>query len=437
LVSVRNSRAVNRHAIGELNKARQADEETSIAQGILSGRPSQPQAAPSQQIQQPTQPSAESAPQADFSGVEDAFSTSPDDELSSLAPQGTSFGSPATPALRAQLDQMQSGMTEQGGTPPGGAPPGDQQTLGQLFAGGGTSAPVSAPPMPASGPIQITQGLTEDEKELGRQQAAEVPPQQSVTPQPVAPAAPTVSAAAETDPKKTPEFWLDAAGQFEAMGPQFKTYADQARAQAKALGEAGEAGVKVQAGKKKAADESVDDEAKAESAVTGIDETLGLLNELRTHPGLYVLPGNIPFGGEIDIRGTSVSVADLFPGSNMASFFNKHKTLVSNVALRTMQELKALSSQGATGFGALSQKELKVLEDSAGALQLTNKPEDLIKAYDKFMDHLTAARGRIAERYQAKYGTQLNIGAAPERLRVKSVTRKRDGSQLFHPDMQR
>lgn len=45
------------------------------------------------------------------------------------------------------------------------------------------------------------------------------------------------------------------------------------------------------------------------------------------------------------------------------------KNISGQVALATMSRLKALSAQGATGFGALSEKELKLLENSIATLQ--------------------------------------------------------------------
>lgn len=45
------------------------------------------------------------------------------------------------------------------------------------------------------------------------------------------------------------------------------------------------------------------------------------------------------------------------------------KNIAGQVALTTMAKLKALSSAGATGFGALSAPELKLLENSIAALQ--------------------------------------------------------------------
>lgn len=45
------------------------------------------------------------------------------------------------------------------------------------------------------------------------------------------------------------------------------------------------------------------------------------------------------------------------------------KNISGQVALATMSKLKALSAQGATGFGALSQQELRLLENSIATLQ--------------------------------------------------------------------
>lgn len=56
------------------------------------------------------------------------------------------------------------------------------------------------------------------------------------------------------------------------------------------------------------------------------------------------------------------------------------ENIAGQVALATMSRLKALSSQGATGFGALSEKELGLLQNSLATLQSGNISNAQLKA---------------------------------------------------------
>lgn len=67
------------------------------------------------------------------------------------------------------------------------------------------------------------------------------------------------------------------------------------------------------------------------------------------------------------------------------------KTVIANVALDKILDLKASSAQGATGLGALNEKELETLEKHLGSLEQANTPEALKKVLldmDKDLDRL-------------------------------------------------
>jgi len=158
------------------------------------------------------------------------------------------------------------------------------------------------------------------------------------------------------------------------------------------------------AGKKREVKEqAIDDRYKLQDAISSIDSSWRAANEVKNHPGLDDIAGR-PFGGEMKIRGIGVDVADLTPGTSQADAFNAHKNLVAKAALTTMERLKQQSKAGATGFGALNQKELELIENSIANLKLSSSKEELVKGYDKFQEALMGARERLIERYKGKYG---------------------------------
>ena len=66
-------------------------------------------------------------------------------------------------------------------------------------------------------------------------------------------------------------------------------------------------------------------------------------------------------------------------------------TVANQVATSTMAQLKALSAQGATGFGALSKPELELLKNNIAALSAGNLSHDALDT------SLKVVRGKMAK----------------------------------------
>lgn len=63
------------------------------------------------------------------------------------------------------------------------------------------------------------------------------------------------------------------------------------------------------------------------------------------------------------------------PETDQKAFSNLRQTLVSGLALENLQKLKSISPTGASGFGALSEGELRVLQDSIAKLDQAADPQ--------------------------------------------------------------
>lgn len=299
--------------------------------------------------------------------------------LSSLIP-GASTGAPQAAAPQAAA--------------PAGAP--SAQNIGEVGAGPAELAAMR--PINVAGQVSNVAG--KGDMGAAAPLAPTAAPQVAPAPTQMAPAAPAASdmpPGARPGPfwkGKVPEGFIQRQspdGQFlvDARGQPLFELKSEAEARAKA-------DVKSDTAR-------IDDNYKLKDAIAGIDESFKATNDLINHPGTASIAGR-PFGGEIGFRGTGVNLADITPGTTQADAFNKHKTLISKVVLGTMQQLKATSSQGATGFGALSEKELKVLENSSGNLNLSSSYPELIKNYKDFQKKLLDVRERMIERYKNRYG---------------------------------
>ncbi len=88
------------------------------------------------------------------------------------------------------------------------------------------------------------------------------------------------------------------------------------------------------------------------------------------------------------------------PMTDAANWARLRDTVVSNIAMEKMQELKMLSANGSTGFGALSEKELKILQDFRGDLSQTNDPKEIKRILERYSKHLSESADRFERAMQ-------------------------------------
>lgn len=93
------------------------------------------------------------------------------------------------------------------------------------------------------------------------------------------------------------------------------------------------------------------------------------------------------------VTGTLSRVPAMYSGTNAGKFRSVLKQIQSGVALDTMMRLKKASASGATGFGALSERELDILINDLGALDPdTTDPEIIEKTLNniqRIIDQVT------------------------------------------------
>jgi len=109
------------------------------------------------------------------------------------------------------------------------------------------------------------------------------------------------------------------------------------------------------------------DEARADTAGKTMVSAIGNMGDAMKRMG-----GR---SGEFFGSGFFGKAASFIPGTSAYDQVADAEFLQSNVALNTMAELKELSPTGSTGFGALSEKELKVLTDKYANLNPFTSPE--------------------------------------------------------------
>lgn len=85
------------------------------------------------------------------------------------------------------------------------------------------------------------------------------------------------------------------------------------------------------------------------------------------------------------------------PGSDAADWERLKETIVSNIGLDKIMSLKAGSAQGATGLGALNEKELEMLQNHAGNLAAAQSPEQIKKVLRRLERDLKRSQNRVMQ----------------------------------------
>lgn len=113
---------------------------------------------------------------------------------------------------------------------------------------------------------------------------------------------------------------------------------------------------------------------------------------LTQHPGLNTGTGATYLSGYI-------------PGTEAKGFTTDLDTLKNQIALGTMQALKAASSTGSTGFGSLSNAEGELLKNNIANLDRSRKTGDVVNSLNSVADYALNAKKRAIEAYANEYGT--------------------------------
>ena len=93
----------------------------------------------------------------------------------------------------------------------------------------------------------------------------------------------------------------------------------------------------------------------------------------------------------------------MISGTDASQLENKMEDIKSNILISTMQEMRKGSSSGATGLGALNEKELKALQSRLGALDISD-PKTLYKSLIDIREDFARINQRQQEIYQNTYG---------------------------------
>jgi hypothetical protein len=93
------------------------------------------------------------------------------------------------------------------------------------------------------------------------------------------------------------------------------------------------------------------------------------------------------------VTGTfGAKVLSYLPGTGAKNFYSQKESLLSGLAMQGLEQLKSLSPTGASGFGALSEGELKVVQMELGNIDQMNKPEQVLAALGRVKNALQKIR---------------------------------------------
>jgi len=94
------------------------------------------------------------------------------------------------------------------------------------------------------------------------------------------------------------------------------------------------------------------------------------------------------------LGGTGLSY---IPGTSATDWEAEKETIISQLGLEKLRDLKSASPTGASGFGALSEKELKLLTSYVSNLEQAQSPEAIRKSIRRIQSHLKKAKGNVID----------------------------------------
>lgn len=92
------------------------------------------------------------------------------------------------------------------------------------------------------------------------------------------------------------------------------------------------------------------------------------------------------------------------PGTGAKRVSARLGTLKAKTLLNVLSSLKQLSSNGASGFGALSESEGNAIRDSISTLDPKQKTEDLQASIDRFVTEMEARKSNLQGTFKSTYG---------------------------------
>ena len=123
--------------------------------------------------------------------------------------------------------------------------------------------------------------------------------------------------------------------------------------------------------------------SEGDAAIESIDDTMIMLDSLRDGTDWTTAGG--------------MALTSEFPWSPAMTWDQKKDVILARLSLDKMSELKRQSASGATGFGALSERELDVLQQQLGSLKQAQHPDEIKRNIAQIQASLKRAKAKLVK----------------------------------------
>jgi hypothetical protein len=120
-------------------------------------------------------------------------------------------------------------------------------------------------------------------------------------------------------------------------------------------------------------------------------------------------------------------------GTSAADLDATLTTIKSNLSIDTIKQMKAMSPSGSTGFGALSEKELALVQSEIASLEQNQSPESLRKRIKTIRKHLVEWSA-IQNRYQQAIYSGEDLNSIDESDRYSLIDGKDPANESSYTD---
>lgn len=141
--------------------------------------------------------------------------------------------------------------------------------------------------------------------------------------------------------------------------------------------------------------------ALAQATKLAVDESIRNFEEIINSPDLEAVTGNYR------LNGIDTGVPNSFiPGYTQRARDIEARigTAAVQVGLNMLEQMRAMSAQGASGMGQLAIKESEWLQNSRGSLALSQGTPQFKVEAQKIIDHFKALKGIVDAKYNEMYG---------------------------------
>lgn len=126
----------------------------------------------------------------------------------------------------------------------------------------------------------------------------------------------------------------------------------------------------------------------------------------------------------LPVTGAGSGLASILPGTNARDMGPLLDTLGANTAFQALQQMRDASKTGGA-LGAISERELVLLQSTIASLSTAQNEDQLVRAIDRVKNQVQSSLRRVEQAYLEEFGEQGNVTVDPAAQQPEGARRLR------------